>query len=230
MSRCVEVPLTLEVRLRQGRFVVDVAWSGVCGTLGLFGPSGSGKTTVLEVVAGLRRAAAGRVLVGERVLVDTRARVDMPARLRRVGYAPQDAVLFPHLTVRGNILYGADRGPGAPLEDVLQMLEIERLIDRPVSGLSGGERQRVALARALMSSPDLLLLDEPLAAVDVPRRRRILAALPRWLDERQVPALHVSHDAEEIAATADCVLVLEDGRLAASGTAEMLRNPPAARG
>jgi molybdate transport system ATP-binding protein len=221
--RRLEVPIEIEIERRQGGFSLEVAWRGRCGTLGLFGPSGSGKTTVLEVVAGLRVAARAVVRVGERTLVDTGAHQNVPARHRRIGYAPQDSLLFPHLTVRGNVLYGADRSADVPLDRVLEMLEIESLIDRPVAELSGGERQRVALARALLSGPELLLLDEPLSAVDAARRRRILAALPSWLDARGVPALHVSHDAGEIESVADRVLVLEDGRLRAAGEKGVLR-------
>ena len=201
--------LTLDIAVRQGRFALDLKWTGALGLLGLFGPSGSGKTTVLEVIAGLRAPAFGRVALGSHVLVDTSTRTWVLPRHRRVGYAPQDAALFPHMTVRQNVLYGADRAASAPLGAVLEMLEVEALVDREVAGLSGGERQRIALARALVSGPSLLLLDEPLSAVDVARRRRILARLVAWLRERGLPAVHVSHDAAELE-SADHVLVLGD--------------------
>jgi len=201
--------LTLDLAVRQGRFALDLQWEGALGLLGLFGPSGSGKTTVLEVIAGLRVLTRGRVALGSRVLADTGTSIWVPPRHRGVGYAPQDAALFPHMSVRKNVLYGARRAVDAPLESVLAMLEVEPLVDRVVAGLSGGERQRVALARALLSGPSLLLLDEPLSAVDVARRRRILARLMTWLREGGLPAVHVSHDASELEA-ADHVLVLGD--------------------
>lgn len=208
--------LTLDMAVRQGGFTLDLRWSGALGLLGLFGPSGSGKTTVVEAVAGLRPLVRGRIALGDRVLDDTAQRVRCSTRDRGVGYAPQDAMLFPHMSVRQNVLYGARRAAGVPLDEVLAMLEIEDLIDRGVPGLSGGERQRVALARALLSGPSLLLLDEPLSAVDVARRRRVMERLVAWVRARALPVLHVSHDAAELA-PADYVLVLEDGRLAGQG-------------
>jgi molybdate transport system ATP-binding protein len=210
-------PWQLAVRHPSGSFVLEVEWQGRCAILGISGPSGSGKTTLLEVIAGLRRPAAARVVVGDRILIDTATGVDVPVGRRGTGYVPQDVLLFPHLSVRANVLYGAPRGPGAPLTDVLAMLEIEALEDRGVAGLSGGERQRVALARALLSSPSHLLLDEPLGAVDVPRRRRILQRLAAWIAARTLPTVHVSHDAAELSAC-DHVLVLADGRLVADGS------------
>ena len=201
--------LTLDLSVRQGGFALDLQWEGALGLLGLFGPSGSGKTTVLEVIAGLRGLTRGRVALGSRVLADTGTSTWVPTRHRGVGYAPQDAALFPHMSVRKNVLYGARRASDVPLEAVLAMLEVEPLVDREVAGLSGGERQRVALARALLSGPSLLLLDEPLSAVDVARRRRILARLVIWLRKGGLPAVHVSHDASELEA-ADHVLVLGD--------------------
>ena len=198
--------LTIDVAVRQGTFALDLKWEGRLGVLGLSGPSGSGKTTILEVVAGLRHPVSGRVDFDGRLLLDTGRRIDLPARDRRVGYAPQDAALFPHLTVRQNVLYGAGRASSTPpLDEVTAMLEVEALIDRRPSGLSGGERQRVALARALLSGPDLLLLDESLAAVDTARRRRVLGRLIACLRDRELPAIHVSHDATELA-SADHVL------------------------
>jgi molybdate transport system ATP-binding protein len=205
--------LGLEIRHRQGDFRLEVHWSGPCRLLGLFGPSGSGKTTLLEVLAGLRRPQFARVTLDGAVLTDTAAHATVPVRHRGVGYVPQDSALFPHLTVRRNIAYGAGRGPRVALEPILGMLEINGLIDRPVAALSGGERQRVALARALASSPRLLLLDEPLSAVDVPLRRRILAALGERVILEGIPTLHVSHDAADLAIAADEVLIIHEGRL-----------------
>jgi molybdate transport system ATP-binding protein len=201
--------LTLDLSVRVDRFALDLQWEGAVGVLGLFGPSGSGKTTVLEVIAGLRHPTRGRVVLGSHVLLDTAARTTIPPRLRGIGYAPQDAALFPHLSVRRNVLYGEGRAVHAPLDAVLAMLEVEALIDREIAGLSGGERQRIALARALLSGPSLLLLDEPLSAVDVARRHRILTRLIAWLHETGLPAVHVSHDASELE-SADHTLVLGD--------------------
>jgi len=207
------VPLTVMAQLTQGSFALDVSWQGDCRLLGLFGPSGSGKTTLLEVIAGLRRPRHARIVVSDRVLVDTATGTHTHVRDRGIGYAPQDAALFPHLDVRGNITYGAGRGGSAPLDGLLRMLEIEPLIGRPIQGLSGGERQRVALARALASSPSLLLLDEPLSAVDVPLRRRILELLGSWIAEAGIPAIHVSHDEADLRVAADQIVVMSDGRL-----------------
>ena len=201
--------LSIDLAVRQGRFALNLKWEGALGLLGLFGPSGSGKTTVLEMIAGLRMPTHGRVALGSQVLVDTSTHTWVRPRHRGVGYAPQDAALFPHMTVRQNVLYGADRATSTPLDAVLAMLEVEALVDREVAGLSGGERQRVALARALASGPSILLLDEPLSAVDVARRRRILERLMIWLRDGGLPAVHVSHDASELEA-ADHVLVLTD--------------------
>jgi molybdate transport system ATP-binding protein len=200
-------PLVLDVSVRQGRFALELQWSGEVGILGLFGPSGSGKTTLLETVAGLRRLTRGRIEFDGRVFDAAGGGRFMPARTRLVGYAPQDAALFPHMSVRDNVAYGAARAASHPVDDVFGLLEIEPLIDRNVGGLSGGERQRVAVARALLSGPSLLLLDEPLSAVDVARRRRIVPRLVEWCQSRALPMLVVSHDEAELQA-AQSVIVL----------------------
>jgi len=214
--------MTLQFELAQGGFVLAVDLRVDGRVVALVGPSGSGKTTVLEAIAGLRTPRAGRIAIGDRVLFSSADGIDLPARARHVGYVPQDGMLFPHMNVRHNVLYGAPRQRGVEgpsLDRVLAMLEIAPLVDRPVAGLSGGERQRVAVARALMSAPSLLLLDEPLAAVDVPLRRRIVPSLERVRDELQVPMLYVTHDREEADALADWTIALDAGTVVDSAPA-----------
>lgn len=202
-------------------FVLEVDAELTREVTGLFGPSGAGKTTILEVVAGLRRAEGGRVELDGRVLADPEAKLFVPARDRRIGYVPQDGALFPHLSVRGNLLYGRREGvaPDARLglQHVVEVLEIGPLLDRPIAGLSGGEKQRVALARALLSSPRLLLLDEPLAALDSDLKGKILDYLKRVRAEIGVPMVYVAHDLAEVRALCDEVIVIERGRVRSVG-------------
>ena len=219
MNGASEASVVIDVRLRAGSFTLDLHETIGARTVALFGPSGSGKTTTLDTVAGLRRPDAGAIRIGRRTLFDSSRGVDVPAYDRRVGYVPQDLALFPHLDVRRNILYGArGRSAGRGHTPVLEILEIDTLLSRPVDGLSGGERQRVALARALMTDPDLLLLDEPLAALDLGLRDRILPYLERLRDEIGTPMVYVSHAADEVRRVADWVIVLDDGRAVRSGT------------
>ena len=205
--------IQLAFRLRQGEFLLDIDESLNAGITALFGPSGAGKTTVLDAIAGLRTPQSGRIAVHYRVLFGAATRVNLPSHARHVGYVPQDVALFPHMDVRRNMLYGRRPGQKLSLETVAAMLEVGTLLDRRVPDLSGGERQRVALARALMSAPELLLLDEPLAAVDVERRRRILPYLLRVRDELGIPVIYVSHDRSEVDQLSDRVLVLDAGRV-----------------
>jgi molybdate transport system ATP-binding protein len=209
--------IELDFTLRQGTFVLEAHERVDSRITALFGPSGSGKTTILDVIAGLRTPAAGKVVVNSRALFDSAAGVNVPAHQRHVGYVPQDVALFPHMDVRRNVLYGRRDGQRLLLDTVAATLEIEGLLDRTVPQLSGGERQRVALARALMSAPEVLLLDEPLAAVDVERRRRILPYIERVRDELAVPIIYVTHDADEVRRIADHVLVLDQGRVTRAG-------------
>ena len=249
MSNGDEASVVIDVRLRAGAFSLDLRETIATRTVALFGPSGSGKTTTLDAVAGLRRPDEGVIRIGGHVLFDSRRGVDVPVYDRRVGYVPQDLALFPHLDVRRNVLYGArgrpaDRGPGGgdtrkrgaddgtpgphgTHASVLELLEIDTLLSRSVDGLSGGERQRVALARALMTDPDLLLLDEPLAALDLGLRDRILPYLERVRDELETPMIYVSHVADEVRRVADWAIVLEAGRAVRSGVpAEVLQDKP----
>ncbi len=209
--------IALDLRLHQGSFTLDLRLRLSARITALFGPSGAGKTTVLDAVAGLRRPSAGTLSVGSRVLFDSGAGIDLPPHRRHIGYVAQEAALFPHMSVRSNVLYGRREGQRPSLEVVARMLEIAPLLDRRVPQLSGGERQRVALARAVMSAPELLLLDEPLAAVDVERRRRILPFLERIRDELMVPVIYVTHDPAEVRQVAEHVVVLDAGRVVHEG-------------
>jgi molybdate transport system ATP-binding protein len=204
--------IALDFSLRQGSFTLDIHANLERPVTALFGPSGAGKTTVLDAIAGLRTPSSGSIRIEGRTLFERRG-VNLPPHRRHVGYVAQDVALFPHLNVRSNVLYGRREGQKLSLETVAGMLEIEMLLDRRVPQLSGGEKQRVALARALMSAPELLLLDEPLAAVDVERRRRILPYLERVRDELRVPIVYVTHDPAEARQLASEVIVLENGRM-----------------
>ena len=205
--------IAIDIALKQGSFSLVAAVNLDARVAALFGPSGSGKTTILDTIAGLRTPDRGSIAIGERVLFSSEARINLPPHQRHVGYVPQDVALFPHMDVRRNLLYGRHPGASPDLDRVVGMLEIGKLVDRRVTDLSGGERQRVALGRALMSGPSLLLLDEPLAAVDVPLRKRILPYLRRVRDDLKLPIVYVSHDREEVEALADVVVRLEDGKV-----------------
>jgi molybdate transport system ATP-binding protein len=214
------IDLLFDMRVAQGAFTLDVRDESRVEVLGLFGPSGAGKTTLLEAIAGLRRPSRGEITIGGATLYSSARGIDRPPRDRHIGYVPQDALVFPHLSVRGNLLYGArSAGEKTPsLDSVADMLEIGPLLDRRPDGLSGGERQRVALGRALMTRPSLLLLDEPLAAVDRARRDRILPYLLRIRRALHVPLIYVTHDAAELEEIADRVIVLENGTVQNAGS------------
>src|SRR5262245_3247188 len=187
----------------------------------LFGPSGSGKTSVLELVAGLRRADQGAIELDGLALTNVSQGIFVPARKRAIGYVPQDLALFPHLTVRQNITYGMKTLPATGLYlsrgKLCSVLEIDRLLDRMPASLSGGEKQRVAFARALLASPRLLLLDEPLASLDQSLKERILPYLKLIRDEFVIPILYVTHSAAEVIALCEDVVVLQEGKCAAQG-------------
>lgn len=212
--------ITLAFTLTQGGFTLVLNERLGARVTALFGPSGAGKTTTLDAIAGLRRPAIGTIGVGDRILFSSDAQIDRRPHERHVGYVPQDVALFPHMNVRRNVLYGRRPGQRLELAAVVAMLEVEHLLDRHVRDLSGGERQRVALARALMSSPELLLLDEPLASVDLERRRRILPYVERVRDQLAVPIIYVTHDADEVRRFADAVIVLDAGKVLRSGVPE----------
>jgi molybdate transport system ATP-binding protein len=201
------IDIAFDIRVEQGDFVLEVAERSRVEVLGLFGPSGAGKTTLLEAIAGIRTPVRGEIVIGGVTLFSSLRGIDVPPRQRRIGYVPQEGLLFPHMSVRSNLLFGATSSR-LELVTVAEMLEIAPLLDRPTQGLSGGERQRVALGRALMTHPALLLMDEPLAAVDRQRRERILPYVLRIRRELHVPLIYVTHDRGELEQVADRVLML----------------------
>jgi molybdate transport system ATP-binding protein len=215
----------LRFSLTQGTFTIAPDLLVRARAVALFGPSGSGKTSILEAIAGLRTPQRGRIAVRGRVLCDTETHTSVAVRDRHVGYVPQDVLLFPHLDVRKNITYARRSGahghtgqrPDVDVPHLAHLLGLTPLMDRRVSGLSGGERQRVALARALYSGPEVLLLDEPLAAVDLARRRVILDALIAIRDDLHIPLVYVTHSPDEARAIADYAIVLEEGKVVAAG-------------
>ncbi|WP_136443258.1 molybdenum ABC transporter ATP-binding protein [Pacificoceanicola onchidii] len=216
--------MTLSVRLqhRFNRLELDVEFDAPAGLTVLFGRSGSGKTTIVNAVAGLLRPDAGRVEVDGRVLLDTSEGVCLRPEARRLGYVFQEGRLFPHLTVWQNLGYGryfAKRRKTTEPGKVIAMLGLEELLDRRPGALSGGEKQRVAIGRALLAEPELILADEPLAALDEARKAEILPYFERLRDEARVPILYVSHAPAEVARLATSVVALQDGRVARQGPA-----------
>ena len=200
-----------DVVLPLAEFTLEVDLDLSSRTTALCGPSGAGKTSLLEMIAGLRRPERGTILIEERTMFDRPSRIDVTPRLRHVGYVPQDDALFPHLSARANMLYGADDDDElAHVEDVL---EVRALGSRSVQQLSGGERKRIALARALLSRPQLLLLDEPLAGVHAELRERVLRYLVRVRDEFSVPMIYVTHDIAEASAVCEEVVMVDRGRV-----------------
>lgn len=210
------------VRVSLAEFTLEVSTEMHGRIIGIAGPSGAGKTTLLDVVAGIRPPCDGRVVLDDATLDDTRRCLHIPVRARRMGYVPQDLGLFPHLTVRRNLLYGYDtRTEPSPLfrfDHVVEVLEIDALIARDVNQLSGGEKQRVSLARALLSSPRLLLLDEPLSSLDRALKAQIILYLKRVRDEFQLPMLLVSHNTAELEELCDTAFTLNRGRIEAPGS------------
>lgn len=196
---------------------------------GIFGASGAGKTSLLELIAGLRTPSSARIVLGDTLLTDTAAKIQLPARQRRIAYVPQDLALFPHLSARANVLYGHKPSEAAgvsfQLDHVVRVLEIGPLLDRRIGILSGGEKQRIALARALLSSPQLLLLDEPLSGLDARLKGVILPFLRRLKEEFPVPMIYVTHHVEEARALCDEVMVMERGLVTRRGTIDDVFGP-----
>ena len=220
--------LEVDIEHNQGVFRLEASFSSSGRLTALFGRSGSGKTTLVNTIAGLVRPTRGRITVQGTVLVDTAAGVFLPKHRRRIGYVFQEGRLFPHLTVRQNLLFGrwlarsqeTDKRDGAAdLDGLVDLLGMGALLARRPGGLSGGEKQRVAIGRALLSRPRLLLMDEPLASLDEARKGEIPPYIERLRDEVGVPIIYVSHNVAEVARLATMVVVLDEGRVVAAGSA-----------
>jgi molybdate transport system ATP-binding protein len=213
--------LKVAVEKRLGSFGLDVEFDAPTpGIVALFGPSGCGKSTTINIIAGLLVPDRGKVSLGNDVLLDTRRQVAIAAERRGIGYVFQDARLFPHLNVASNLAYAqrrARRAPYVSLAQVLAMLDLEPLLSRRVHRLSGGERQRVAIGRALLSQPRLLLLDEPLAALDRDRREEVLPYLETLRDQLSIPMIYVSHQFDEVLRLATHIVLMQSGMVAAQG-------------
>ena len=214
----------------QQEFAVDVSFEAATGFTILFGASGAGKTTLLDCVAGLTRPDGGRISIGGRVVFDSSSGVNLPVAERHVGYVFQSLALFPHMTAEQNVSYGLKHLPSNERRRrttaMLQAFRIAHLGGRNVRDISGGERQRVALARTLVTDPQLLLLDEPLAALDAPTKSHIINDLQQWNRTQGIPILYVTHSREEVFALGESVIVLEAGRILRQGTPHEVMTAP----
>lgn len=227
MSESAANCLSLRIRVNFPDFALAVDQAiDLAGVTGLFGPSGSGKSTLLRVIAGFESAAEGVVRFGGDVWLESANHICVPPHQRSVGFIFQDARLFPHLDVAGNLQYAHSRsdrsGREISYDEIVSAFDLEPLLQRNVNGLSGGERQRVAIGRTLLAQPRLLLLDEPLAALDVGRKSEILPYLEQLPKRFGIPAIYVSHAVNEMARLADNVVVLQDGKISATGPASRI--------
>ena len=220
--------LAVDVEKQLGALKLNVRFEAAHGATALFGPSGAGKTSVVNMIAGLLTPDRGSIVIDDTVLFDAARGINVPPHLRRIGYVFQEGRLFPHLSVRQNLDYGR-RMSGRPreaseFERIVALLDIGRLLDRRPRMLSGGERQRVAVGRALLMGPRLLLLDEPLASLDVAHKREILPYLVRLRDDAGIPMVYVSHTAAEVRRIATTVVRLDVGHVVAAGGLELLKD------
>jgi len=224
-----KLSVDLQKRL-SANFALDVKFSIPAGVTILFGASGSGKTTLLRCVAGLLRPDSGQIKIGDQILFDSDTRVDVPVRERKIGFLFQNLALFPHLSVAKNIEYGLDgceRTPAQQLtENILESFRISALRNHKPNEISGGERQRVALARALVTDPRVLMLDEPLYALDYPTQSQIIEDLRAWNAARDIPILYVTHSQREVFALGERVISLENGKILSQGTPQDVLEAP----
>ncbi len=225
--------LSVDIEVARGKFQLTASFQvATPGVIALFGRSGCGKTTLVNLLAGLLRAKRGRIALDDETWFDSARGIEVPAEQRRIGYVFQDARLFPHYSVRGNLLYGASRDAppqASDFDDVVELLGLASLLGRRPSSLSGGERQRVAVGRALLSRPRLLLLDEPLASLDAARREEVLPYLARLRDHYAIPMVLVSHQFDEVLRLATQLVVMDAGRVVATGDLGAVSLAPALR-
>lgn len=194
------------------------------GITGIFGVSGSGKSSLINLISGLMTPDRGFIRLNDRTLVDIEQKMNLPPQQRNLGYVFQDARLFPHYKVKGNLLYGMKSFDQQVFDHIVELLGIDHLLQRYPFSLSGGEKQRVAIGRALLSQPDILLMDEPLSALDLPRKNELLQYLEKLSQEVQIPILYVTHSLDELERLADRVILMEQGRVRAYGDCQVVFN------
>lgn len=213
--------ISIELTKKLEKFTLEVKYQSESRKIAVFGASGAGKSTLLKLITGLQQPDSGRVKIADVVVFDSHKGISLKPENRRIGYVPQDGHLFPHLNVTNNLLYGFKRSKNPSstinLKSVTQVLELTELLHRLPSKLSGGEKQRVALGRALLSNPRILLMDEPLAAIDFRLKRKIIPYLLKALEHFQIPVIYVSHSHEEVTQIAEEIIVLNQGQVIAAG-------------
>jgi molybdate transport system ATP-binding protein len=215
--------LQLNIHHRAGAFMLDAEFETPSGSItAIFGQSGAGKTTLINMIAGLTKPSQGHIISDGHTLFHSEKSIDIRPERRRIGYVFQEGRLFPHMNVRRNLLYGHRKNSVLHFGQISTLLDLEPLLERRPATLSGGERQRVAIGRALLSNPNLLLMDEPLASIDVQRRAEILPFIERLRDELKMTIIYVSHAVEEVIRLADTMVILSAGKLAAVGGVEEL--------
>ncbi|TWD33300.1 molybdenum ABC transporter ATP-binding protein ModC [Pantoea sp. SJZ147] len=220
--------LNFAQRLGEHQLEIDVTIPAT-GITAIFGVSGAGKTSLINAIGGLTRPQRGRIQLNDRILFDAEQQVALPPEKRNIGYVFQDARLFPHYSVRGNLRYGLSASMKSQFGSLVALLGLNPLLNRFPLSLSGGEKQRVAIGRALLSAPDILLMDEPLASLDLPRKRELMPYLQTLAKQVDIPVLYVSHSLEEILQLADNVLVLDEGKVKAFGPLERVWSSNAMR-
>ncbi|MDJ0090545.1 molybdenum ABC transporter ATP-binding protein ModC [Pantoea allii] len=220
--------LNFAQRLGEHQLEIDVTIPAT-GITAIFGVSGAGKTSLINAIGGLTRPQRGRIQLNDRILFDAEQQVALPPEKRNIGYVFQDARLFPHYSVRGNLRYGLSTSMKSQFDSLVALLGLNPLLNRFPLSLSGGEKQRVAIGRALLSAPDILLMDEPLASLDLPRKRELMPYLQTLAKQVDIPVLYVSHSLEEILQLADNVLVLDAGKVKAFGPLERVWSSSAMR-
>ncbi|MCQ8227029.1 MULTISPECIES: molybdenum ABC transporter ATP-binding protein ModC [Pantoea] len=222
--------LNLQLSQQLGDHLLDVNVNiPASGITAIFGVSGAGKTSLINAIGGLTQPQSGRIELNDRLLFDSATRVNLPPEKRRIGYVFQDARLFPHYRVRGNLQYGMSPSMKPQFNALVALLGLESLLTRFPASLSGGEKQRVAIGRALLTAPDILLMDEPLASLDLPRKRELMPYLQKLAKQVDIPILYVSHSLDEILQLADNVLVLDAGQVKAFGPLEKVWSSSAMR-